>query len=216
MESREKVTKVAVRMAMQALGEGGKEISYRLVYEALGISTEADQAIVRTRISDMTRHGEVERIRTGCFVYNYRHRPREAKSLEAVWRFVRKAKPGWTVSECALMTRVSYTQVLRYCNWLVEEGFISRTGKDERNAITYRATVKADKNPETPYPPHRETDPFARERVAAANIARLMLCADPYARKTARSITEACRILLDRFEKSSTENENVNDLEEVC
>lgn len=162
MDTRKEVSKEAVRAALQALGEGGKEISYRLVYEALGLENDAEQAVVRSRISDMTRHGEVKRTRTGCFTYDFKHRPREAKSYEALWRFVRKAKPGWSISECAMMTRVSYTQALRYCNWLAEEGFIARAGRDDRNAVTWRATVKADKNPETPYPPLRETDPFAR------------------------------------------------------
>ena len=93
---------------------------------------------------------------------------------------------------------------------------LARAGRDDRNAITWRATVKADKSPETPYPPLRETDPFARERAAAATIARLLLCADPYAKKTAQSITEACKVLLARFDKSRTENENDNNSEEAC
>lgn len=214
MDTRKKVGKEAVRTALQALGEGGKEISYRLVYEALGLESEAEQAVVRSRISDMARHGEVKRTRTGCFTYDFKHRPREGKSYETLWRFVRKAKSGWTISDCALMTRISYTQAMRYCNWLEEEGFVERTGRDSRKATTWRATIKADKTPETPYPPLRETNPFARERAAAATIARLMLCADPYAKKTAQNITEACRVLLARFEKESvTENENE---EEVC
>lgn len=208
METRKEVSKEAVRSALQALGEGGKEISYRLVYEALGLESEAEQAVVRSRISDMTRHGEVKRTRTGCFTYDFKHRPREAKSYEALWRFVRKAKPGWSISECAMMTRVSYTRALRYCHWLEEEGYILRDGKDERNASTWRATVKADKSPETPYPPLRETDPFVRERAAAATIARLLLCADPYAKRTAQGITEACKVLLARFDTNRTKNEN--------
>ena len=199
MDVCKQVTREATRAALQALGEGGKEISYRLVYEALGLENDAEQAVVRSRISDMTRHGEVKRTRTGCFIYDFRHRPREAKSYETLWRFVRKAKPGWSLSECAMMTRISYTQALRYCNWLAEEGFIARAGRDDRNAVTWRATVKADKNPETPYPP-------PRERTAAATIARLMLCADPYAKKTAQSITDACKVLLTRFGKGCTEN----------
>lgn len=210
MDTRKEVSKEAVRAALQSLGKGGKEISYQLVYEALGLKSEAEQAVVRSRISDMTRHGEVKRTRTGCFTYDFKHRPREAKSYETLWRFVRKAKPGWSVSGCAMMTRVSYTQALRYCNWLEEEGFIERMGRDDRNAVTWRATVKADRNPETPYPPLRETDPFAKERTAAATITRLMLCADPYAPHTARGIVEAARVLLARFEKdnSVTELEN--------
>ena len=75
-------------------------------------------------------------------------------------------------------------------------------------AVLYRATAKAAASPETPYPPIRETDPFQKERTAAATITRLMLCADPYAQKTARTIAEACQVLLARFGGTVTENEN--------
>lgn len=126
---------------------------------------------------------------------------RKAKGYETMWRFVRKAKPGWSVSGCAMMTGVSYTKALRYCNWLEGEGFIKRMCRDERNAVAWRATVKADQNPETPCPPIRKADPLAKERMAAATITRLMLCADPCAPRTARGIVEAARVLLARFEK---------------
>lgn len=71
MDTRKEVGKEAVRAALQALGKDGKEISYQLVYEALGLKNEAEQAVVRSRISDMTRHGEVKRTRTGCFTYDF-------------------------------------------------------------------------------------------------------------------------------------------------
>lgn len=151
MDTRKKVGKGAVRAALQALGEGGKEISYRLVFEALGLENDAEQAVARSRISDMTRYGEVKRTRTGCFIYDFKRRPHGGKSYETLWRFVRKAKPGWSISECSMMTSISYTQAMRYCNWLEEEGFVERTGRDSRKATTWRATIKADKTPETPY-----------------------------------------------------------------
>ena len=66
----------------------------------------------------------------------------------------------------------------------------------------------ADRTPETPYPPLRETDPFAREKAAVVRIVDLLLRADPYAVKTARGITEACKVLLARVDKNRTENEN--------
>jgi len=211
-----KVTVELVRKAAQALGEGGQEISYRQIYEALGLTSDSQQAVVRTRISDMSKHGEIKRTRAGCFTYNFKHRPREGKSYAALWRFVRAAKPGWDIAECAMMTRVSYTQALRYVQWLEGEGYVERVGRNEKRAIRYRATPKAQATPETPYPPIRATDPFQKERTAAATITRLMLCADPYAPRTASTIVEACHVLLARFDKAVTENENVNDLEEVC
>lgn len=206
------VTKEIVRRAMQALGAESQEVSYRQVYEAIGLTSDGQQAVVRSRISDMLRHGEVARVKAGIFTYNAKHRPREGKSYGIMWRFVRTAKPGWDVKECAMLTRLSYTQVLRYVTWLEGESYIERTGRNAARAIVYRATAKATAAPETPYPPQRETDPFQKERVAAATITRLMLCADPYAVKTARTITEAARVLLARFD-NTTNHENT---EEPC
>ena len=61
------VTLEMVRRAVQALGEGGQEMSYRQIYEALGLTSEAQQAVVRTRISCMAKHGEIKRTKAGCF-----------------------------------------------------------------------------------------------------------------------------------------------------
>ena len=213
------VIKENVRHAMQALGQGGKEISNHLLYEALGVGVEAEKAVVRSRVNNMIRHGEVERTRPGYMRYNEKYRPREGRTHEAIWRFIRAAKPGWTITECAMMTRVSYTQVLRYCNWLRGEGYIAKLGRDERQAVTYRSTQAAGTHPETPYPPIKEADPFAKERSAAALITRLMLCADPYSRKTAQDICDACQTLLARFGGTAAApdcvTENENDTEEA-
>ena len=132
-----------------------------------------------------------------------------------IWRFVRTAKAGWSISECALMTRVSYTHILRYVTWLEGAGFVERAGRDSRRATLFRATGKAQATPETPYPPVRAADPFQKERTAAATITRLMLCADPYAPRTARTITEAANVLLARFSKITHELVTENENEEV-
>lgn len=209
-----KVSKDLVRRAMQALGAGDQEVSYRQVYEAIGLSSEGQQAVVRSRISDMLRHGEVVRVKAGIFTYNAKYRPREGKTYITIWRFVRMAKSGWDIKECAMLTRISYTQVLRYITWLEGEAFVERTGRNEARGIVYRATAKAASSPETPYPPQKETDPFHKERVAAATITRLMLCADTYAPKTARDIVEACRVLLARFKKGGAQSVTTNENEE--
>lgn len=44
-----KISTDMVRKAIRALGDGGREVSYRQVYEALGLSSEAEQAVVRSR-----------------------------------------------------------------------------------------------------------------------------------------------------------------------
>lgn len=117
------------------------------------------------------------------------------------------------------MTRASYTYALRYITWLEQEGYVERCGKGKNNTTLYRNTSLARKTPETPYPPCKDTDPFEKERLAAATIARLMLCANPYALKTAKDIVAAAKILLTRFEGTiadfSAKNEN-NFSEDNC
>ena len=200
------LTSESIRFALRNFGKGGQEISHAMLFEALGLTKEGDKARLRNRINDMARMGEVIKVRPGAYTYNFKYRPRESRSLPAIWRFVRKAKPGWCLKECALMVRVDYTQVLRYAAWLEDQGYIQRVGHNEKRAVTYRATSKADMTPETPYPPYRETDPFQKERAAAATIARLMLCADPYVQKTAHGILEACNVLQARFSRPMNEN----------
>ena len=202
------ITMEMVRLAFQSFGAGGVQISNAQLYDALGITSEVEMARMRARINSMVSHGEVNRVGSGVYTYNYKHRPREAKTYTVLWRFVRAHKPGWTVKECALLTRISYTQASRYFAWLEEEGYLERAGRDTKKAVLYRATTKAAASPETPYPPLREADPFQKERTAAATITRLMLCEDPYAQKTARTIAEACQVLLARFGGTVTENEN--------
>ena len=194
-----------VRKAIRALGDGGREVSYRQVYEALGLSSEAEQAVVRSRAAVMKRHGEIQAVRPGVCTYDEQRRPRGGRMHTIIWRFVRTTKAGWSISDCALMTRVSYTHILE------GEGFLERTGRNSRRAVLFRATGKAQATPETPYPPVREADPFQKERAAAATIIRLMLCADPYALRTARVIVNSAKILLARFEKSVNQNENVEE-----
>lgn len=209
------VTLEMVRQVAQTLCEGDKTVSNHQIFAALALDCEPEKARARSRISNMVKHGEMTREADGLYRYNFAKRPRNPKTYAIIWRFIRKAKPGWSITECSMMTRVSYTQALRYCNWLEEEGFIARAGRDDRNAITWRGTVKADRTPETPYPPLREKDPFAREKAAVVRIVDLLLRADPYAVKTARGITEACKVLLARFDKNRTENENNNPEEDA-
>lgn len=208
------LTAESIRDAIMALSAGGKEISYALIYESLGVEDDPQKDVIRSRVGKMVKHGEITRTDRGSFIYNFNHQGRKNPARDSIWRFVRASKPGWSVQDCALMTRASYTHVLRYVNWLEGEGFLIRAGQDEKRAILYRNTEKARSTPETPYPPIRESDPFSRERVAAANITRLMLCANPYAPKTARDITEACKVLLARFEKNAADNRTENENEE--
>ena len=192
------VTMEALRKVMQNLCANGQEVSNTQLFNVLGLTSEPEKSRMRRRIQDMVAHGEVTRIKDGIFKYNFKNRPRESHGYVKIWRFVRKQKPGWALNDAVLLTGVSYMPIRRYCSWLEEEGYIARMGKS-KNTILFRATEKAEKTPETPYPPLQECDPFEKEYAAAAAIVKLMLCSDLYSKKTARSITAACETLMARF-----------------
>lgn len=99
------LTNETIRYALRNFGKGGEEISHAMLFEAFGLTEERDKARLRNRINDMARMGEVVKVRPGVYTYNFGYRPRENRSLPAIWRFVRKAKPRNALSWCGWITR---------------------------------------------------------------------------------------------------------------
>jgi hypothetical protein len=201
------ITTDMVREAMRSFCKGGKRVSNAQLYNVLALGNEKEKDRLRTRVNDMVQAGEVIKVSPGLYEYNDKYRVRKNTTFPAIWRFVRSQKPGWSLNYTCQLTRISYTQVARYCAWLENEGYIVRHGKDGATTL-YRATDKADRHPETPYPPITDKNPFERENAAAARIATLMLCHNPYQPTVARQIADACKVLLARFETPVTQNEN--------
>lgn len=207
MSDAQTITMEMVREAMRSHCRGGKRVSNAELYRLLDLKNETEKDRLRTRLNGMVNQGEVLRVDRGLYEYNFKYRVRKNTTFPVIWRFVRMQKPGWTYADVCQITRISYSQVKRYCEWLENEEYIKRHGK-KGAAITYRATGKADSTPETPYPSGTDRNPFERENVAAAELARLMLCHDPYQATTARKIVAACNVLLARFDPTFKQNEN--------
>lgn len=202
------ITRDDVRGVIRSFCQGGKRVSHVQLYEVMGLTCEPEKDRLRARCGDMAKQGELIRVAAGLYEYNFKYRPRTgAESFAKLWKFIRSQKAGWSITQASQLTRVSYTQAARYFGWLENEGYLTRYGKDGQT-ILYRGTDKADKAPEVPYPPITDRNPFEKENAAAAQIARLMLCHDPYQAKTARDIVAACKVLLARFEKGVTQLEN--------
>ncbi|MDR2055632.1 MAG: hypothetical protein LBQ10_07180 [Desulfovibrio sp.] len=199
------ITTDMVREAMRSFCRGGNQVSNAQLYKVMALTCEQEKDRLRTRITDMIKAGEVIKIASGLYEYNFRHRVRKNTTFPVVWRFVRTQKPGWSIGYACQLTRVSHTQVARYCGWLENEGYIARHGKDGTTTL-YRATDKADRTPETPYPPITDKNPFERENAAAARLATLMLCHDPYQPRVAAEIVKQCNVLLARFAVKEHEN----------
>ncbi|KHK02798.1 ATP-binding protein [Desulfovibrio sp. TomC] len=121
-----------------------------------------------------------------------------------IWRAIRSAKPGFSWTDIAQVSRVSYTHTRKYGQWLLDEAFVERHG---RKGATYlfRATLRAKDTVETPYPPQDVTDPFEVERNAACRLVRSFMERDPYQPAVRGKIIDNCRAILARFEKEEQE-----------
>ena len=201
------ITMEMVREAMRSHCKGGKRTSNAELYRVLDLKCEEEKDRLRTRLNGMVNQGEVLRVGRGLYEYNFTYRVRKNTTFPAIWRFIRMQKPGWSLADVCQLTRISYSQVKRYCEWLENEEYIARHGKNGASTV-YRATDKASSTPETPYPNITDRNPFERENAAAAELARLMLCHDPYQATTARKIVDACNVLLARFDSTFKQNEN--------
>ena len=195
-----------IRIAARTLAQGGNPISNLQICEALGAKTETEKARIRTRLTDMVRTGELTRIQTGLYEYNFKYRlrsPQEAKGYCKIWRFVRQQNRPWSVADCALLTGQSKTHIAKYINWLKDEEYLEIAGKNG-NTFLLIATKKALATPETPVAPQKESNPFEKELAAGAKIIRLLLCGDLYSPSTAKEIVKESKILLQRFENNIT------------
>ncbi len=204
-----KITPEIIRIAFRAFGKNEQEISNAQIYELLEAKTEAEQAKIRTRIAQMVRHGEINKISSGRYRYNYDYKIRGtviAAGYVKIWRFIRQTKGEWTIKECSLMTGKDHSHVGKYVNWLEAEGYIKIVGKKEQ-AKCFMATQKAKMSPETPMPTYKDSDPFEQERAAGAKIVRLLLCENLYSPLTAQKIVECCEVLQNRFNKINKEQE---------
>ena len=171
-----------------------------MIAQAMGAAPGQETNQVRSRVTNLHRRGELERVEDGVFRYLPSKQPRgNAESCQRVWRAVRASKPGFGVTDIVLATRYSERVVRKYLRWLLREGYLAKHGR-KGNQILYRATLKARDTVSTPYPPNPNQDPFKRERDAACALVRLFMERDPYQPHARRSIVENCLAILDRFD----------------
>lgn len=196
----------SVRIALRALSVSGSTVSTEQLYAVFGLDDPRARAGLREVTKAMRRAGELHSVTDGVYRYNPDFAPLARPALDRVWRYVRKAKPGWTIAECVMHTGTGLRQVREYCAWLLEQGYITRVGK-QVSAYTYRATAQADATPQTPHPPAQLRDPFEREHNAALKIVRLLLRENPTSARVMAEIADAARTLLARFGSKENENE---------
>ncbi len=196
------ITTDVVRTTIVGLVDGGAEyVTPVLIREALGIQGENPH--IQWALRDMTKRGELERVGSGKYRYSpavLEETRRESEFYPRIWRAIRSEKPGFTLQDIALVTRVSYSHVRKYSNFLEEAGYLARHGKDGQRR-KWRATQLAQDTPSAPYPPRKIKDPFDREKNMALGLVQAFLLRDPYQPAVRGKIVENCRAILARFEK---------------
>lgn len=194
-----------LRLVIQGLTVNGKEpVTNALLYEAMGLDNEPAKARLRSRINDLIKRAELTRIEDGKYTYNPKARMRSGEFYQRAWRAIRSAKPGFSWTSIAQVSRVSYTHVRKYGQWLLDEGFVERHGRDGATHL-FRATLRAKDTVNTPFPPQDSADPFEIERNAACRLVRAFMERDPYQPAVRAKIIENCRAILARFEKEEEE-----------
>ena len=209
------ITLEMVREALRSHCKKGKRISNAELCRIFNLESEIEKNRLRARLNDMVNKKELLRVGSALYEYNFKYIVRKNTTFPVIWRFVRMQKNEWAFADVCQLTRISYSQVKRYCEWLENEEYIVRYGRAGAT-ITYRATDKADKTPETPYPTVADKNPFERENAAAAELARLMLCHDPYQPTTVRKIVAACRVIQARFDRDFNQVKNGGKENEHC
>jgi len=191
-----------LRLVLLGLSEGGKRtVSNKMLFEALGLTTEAEKVRVRSSMGRLLRNGEATRVEDGVYRLSLREAdPNTIKALRKIWRAVRAAKPGWTIADIKLVSGACTECARDYVNWLIGEGFVVRHGK-AGNTLKYLTTMRGQETRETPIPPREVKDPFAREKNATVAMLQAMLSKDLYRPAVRAKIVENCKAILARFEK---------------
>lgn len=179
------------------------EISHAKIFEVFGLTESKEKDSLRGRMGDLVKRRELIRLAPGLFTYNPKAAPaRSGESYIRIWRAIRAYSPGWSCQDLAQVTRFGISQVQQYVRFLEAEGYVARHGR-KRNTKLYRATQKAKKQRDTPYPPTRPTDPFATEKSAACRLFRALM-GDPSQPAVAKRIETECGIIMARFAGKET------------
>lgn len=185
-----------LRRALRACGD--EIVTVAKLSAMLGLSKH-EQRVARNRLSRLVKTGEVEKVAYGQFRYRSDHAPRrQGESYVRLWRLIRVQNPGWSRAKISALIRVGRTLVDNYVNYLEDEGFVERCGR-EGNTTLWRTTVEGRKHRETPYPPLDIPDDYERERSATARLCQLMLTCNPHLPSTRIRIMKQLEILQQSF-----------------
>lgn len=196
-----------LRAALRSFCPKGSEVvTAPQLAAVLGLTTESQKQVLRRRLREMVRRGELRKAGWGAFARVADWKPvRRGDGCTRMWRAIRVQDAGWTRQDIALIARVDATAVGRYLRWLEGEGLITTCGR-KGNTTLWRVTGQGREHRQTPYPPVEVSDRYEAERRATAQLCRILLLEDPDVPATRRKIQQQLAVLVARFPITTTAN----------
>lgn len=190
-----------LREAARNLGKTEDIFSNKMLYAALGASSEEDKNRIRTQASALVRSGELLRVSRGQYRYNAQAAPaREAEKITRMWRTLKTTKPGFSVYELARVSGAGYHHALSYIRALEKAEYVRRSGR-QGNTILYKITALLRNQKYAFHPPREFVDPFADEKAALHELVGMFMQRDLHQPKVKQRVAELSKTILARFEQ---------------
>lgn len=184
--------------------KGSDVVTVPQLAAALDLTTESQKQVLRRRLGEMVRRGELRKAGRGAFARVPGWEPvRRGDGYTRMWRAIRVQDAGWTRQDIALIARVDATAVGRYLRWLEGVGLITACGR-KVNTTLWRMTGKGRGHRRAPLPPVAVAIRYEAERKATAQLCRILLLEDPDIPATRRRIQEQLAVLVARFPLATT------------
>ena len=198
----------ALRAAVAAACASGKQVvvTAPLLAEMLGVSGESQMQMIRRRLHEMTRRGELEKVGQGKWLRTGKEPVRRGVGYQRMWRAIRSGRGTFEATEVVQLSRVERSTVYKYLRYLEDAGLVMRADL-KGNTILYRLTGTGRDHRETPYPLKDIPDSYHAERAATAALCRILLLEDVEQPRVRRKIREQLAILHNRFNQDEKSEE---------
>lgn len=164
----------------------------------LGVSGESQMQLIRRRLLEMTRRGELEKFGQGKWKRTGKELLQRGEGYQKMWRAIRTAKGAFTALEIIELTSVDGTSVYKFLRHLEDSGLVRRVGR-EGNTVIFMLTNAGREQRKTPFPSKDIINPYHAESAATAALCRIFLLKDANKPSVRRKIREHLEILNRRF-----------------
>ena len=162
-----------IREAFRGLSDGKRPVTYRQLFDALGVASQAEKTKVRTACRDFLNRGEIIRVGRGVFEYRGKAPRATAPLIKKMWRLIRM-KVRFKPRELVQLTGADPSHVYKYMKFLQGLGLVSRHGREGQEHI-YRLTLAGRERIETPYPSRDYKDRWRITKDAGWRLIRILV-----------------------------------------